>query len=223
MSSRPHTRWARRGFAALALSLLGSLAAQASTLQARVLDREGQPVADAVLEVLLPPSSEQRPSWAASALVTQEKMQFIPRVSVVVAGMRLRFTNQDRWDHHVRVLPASLSRLNEAGGMEFRLSGLVEGQPASSQERSFDQPGVYLLGCHLHSSMRGHVYVAESPWVAKTGADGTVSLQGLPTGVATVRLWQADEVQTIAPRTVTLGASPQTLDYQLSVVPRRRR
>ena len=65
--------------------------------------------------------------------------------------------------------------------------------------------------------------MAESPWVGKTGADGTLTLQGLPMGPASVRLWQADEVQALAPRSVTLGTAPLSLDYQLSVVPRRRR
>ena len=37
------------------------------------------------------------------------------------------------------------------------------GKPAKAAHATFDRPGPVLLGCYLHASMKGHVYVSDSP------------------------------------------------------------
>lgn len=211
----------RCSFAALLMAALPALACAAS-LQFKVTDRDGQPVPDAVVEVQ--PASGAVPRAPAQGPVTinQSKMKFVPRVTVVQPGTRVIFTNQDRWDHHVRGTLGGLAQMLDAVGFQFRLAGWVDSKPVSSSEVVFDKPGVTLLGCFLHSSMRGYVVVADSPWVAVTGADGVAVLDALPAGPAVVKLWQADEVAEIAPSPVVLGAQPLLLSRQLSVVAKRR-
>jgi hypothetical protein len=80
-----------------------------------------------------------------------------------------------------------------------------------------------LLGCHLHSSMTGYVYVSDSPWSAKTGTDGVATLDNLPTGALKVTLWQANEIKVIPVRVVTPNGAVTMLNYQLSVRVRQRK
>ena len=200
-------------------------AAQAGALQVVVLDKEGKPVPDAV--VVLAPSSPGTPRRAlpTEVTITQEKMRFAPAVSLVAAGAKGTFVNNDPWEHHVRASAAGARSFDDsgAGGFELRLDGKPEGKPAKVAHASFDKAGPVLLGCHLHASMRGHVYVSDTPWALQTGEDGTASFDAVPNGPVFVRVWQADQLIDVAPQQLMLTAAPAKATVQLSVVPRRRR
>ena len=211
---------------ALALTL-GNWAA-AGSLAVSVVDKDGKPVMDAVV-VVTPANKSVLPKRPLSAQITiaQEKMQFIPAVSLVPVGAKIQFINNDPWDHHVRSSPAGMGQFNATNaGFELRLEGKTEGKPAKPTEISIDKAGVLgstLLGCFIHGSMRGYVYASESPWAAKTGADGLAIFEDLPDGVAQIKVWQADQLIDIPPQQATISATPAQNNLQLSVVPRRRR
>ncbi len=202
--------------------------ASAGNLVVSVLDRDGKPVQDAVV-VITPANKSVLPKTAlpAQATVSQEKMQFLPAVTLLPVGAKVQFVNNDPWDHHVRSSPAGMGQFNTTNaGFELRLEGKSEGKPAKPSEVTLDKAGVLgatLLGCFLHGSMRGYIYASESPWAAKTLADGTAAFDDLPEGAAQVKVWQADQLVDLAPTTHTVTASPGKISVQLSVVPRRRR
>jgi plastocyanin len=210
----------------LVAMLLGAaaLAAHAGSLQVSVLDKEGKPVPDAV--VVLRPSAGGAPKQALPTRITinQEKMRFVPAVSVVAVGGKGNFVNNDPWAHHVRASPAGVLEFNKSGGgFEMLLDGKREGKPPKSGEATFDKAGAVLLGCHLHASMRGHVYVSDSPWAVVTGADGTASFDAVPSGPVSVRVWDADQLIDVPPQQVVLTEAPAKATVNLTVVPRRRR
>ena len=208
---------------------LSALNAQAASLQVTVLDKEGKPLPDAVVVVTPVARAAAKAPPPMQATINQEKMQFVPAVTVVGLGARVRFVNNDAWDHHVRLSPPGLNATGTPGagdGVALRLEGKSDGKPAKFADVLVDKPGALganVLGCFIHGSMSGHVYVAESPWTVKTGPDGTVSLDDLPDGAATVQVWHA--LLTVAPKlqATTLGAAPGKLSTQLDVLPRRRR
>ncbi len=171
--------------------------AAAGNLAIQVLDKEGKPAADAVV-VVLPAAKTGAPKNPLPGQVTiyQEKMRFVPAVSVVALGAKAQFVNNDPWEHHVRASAAGVAQFNVAAGegFELRLEGKPEGKPAKTAEASFTKAGAVLLGCHIHGSMRGHVYVSESPWAVLTGADGLAQLEQLPEGPAQIRVWHADQL-----------------------------
>jgi plastocyanin len=210
---------------AAAIAAASSAAAHAGALQVFVVDKEGQPVADAV--VVLAPSGAGTPKRAlpAQVTITQERMRFVPAVALVAAGAKGTFVNNDPWEHHVRASAAGIRNFDDggAGGFELRLDGKAEGKPARRAEAAFDRPGPVLLGCHLHASMRGHVYVSDSPWAALTGDDGAASFDAVPDGPVFVRVWQADQLIDLAPQQVTLTTAPAKATMRLNVVPRRKR
>ena len=78
----------------LALAALPGWAA-AGNLQVLVLDKEGKPVADAVVVVLPANKGEPKTPLPLQVTVNQEKMRFIPAVSVVGVGARAKFINND--------------------------------------------------------------------------------------------------------------------------------
>lgn len=200
----------------------------AGTLTVSVVDKEGKPVPDAVV-VIVPTNKTVLPKTALplQASITQEKMQFIPAVTLVHVGAKVRFINNDAWDHHVRSSPAGLGQFNATqAGFEMRLEGKSEGKPAKATEITLDKAGVTgatLLGCFIHGSMRGYLFATDSPWAAKTMADGQAVFEDLPDGAAQVKVWQADQLIDAAPQTYTVTATPGKLGVQLNVVPRRRR
>ena len=210
-----------------ALAALSAWAGAAS-LTVSVLDKDGQPVPDAVV-VLLPANKTVLPATPlpSQATIVQEKMQFVPRVTLVPVGARISFVNNDPWDHHVRSSPAGLGQFNATqAGFELRLEGKSEGKTAKATDITLDKAGAMgatLLGCFIHGSMRGYVYASDSPWAAKTSATGLAVFDGLPEGAAQVKVWQADQLVDLPPQSYTVSATPGQLSVQLNVVPRRRR
>ena len=202
--------------------------ATAGNLVVSVIDKEGKPVADAVV-VVLPANKAAMPKTMlpAQATIHQEKMQFIPAVSLVAVGAQVKFVNDDPWDHHVRSSPAGIGQFNASvAGFELRLEGKQDGKPAKFTEITLDKAGVLnatLLGCFIHGSMRGYIYASTSPWAAKTSAEGFTTFEDLPDGPAQIKVWQADQLIDVAVQQTTVGPSLGKNVFQLSVVPRRRR
>lgn len=179
---------------------------------------------DAVVVVI--PSGKGNPKTPLPVAVTinQEKMRFVPPVSVVPVGARLTFTNSDPWEHHVRGSAAGLAQFSSTGGgFELRLDGKADGKPAKQAEVVMDKAGAVLLGCHIHGSMRGHIYVTESPWAQRTTPEGQAVFDDVPDGAAQVRVWHGEQLIDLPIQTLTVGASPARATVQLQVVPRRRR
>lgn len=203
-------------------------AAHAGSLQVSVIDKEGKPVPNAVV-VVVPNNKTAQPKTALprEATIVQEKMQFIPAVSVLPVGAKARFVNNDPWDHHVRSSPAGLGQFNTTNaGFELRLEGKSDGKPAKFTDVTLDKAGIIgatLLGCFIHGSMRGYVYVSDSPWAAKTGAEGTAVFDDLPDGPAQFKVWQADQLIDVPAQNITISAAPVKASQQLSVVQRRQR
>ncbi|MFN7123419.1 MAG: plastocyanin [Hydrogenophaga sp.] len=200
------------------------LAAQAATVQVTVLGRDGKPLADAV--VVVEPTSGPKPAapTPVSAVIQQQKMQFVPGTSVLPVGSKVTFANLDSWEHHVRGVPAGMASLSGVTptGFELRMDGKVEGKNPSNAEVTLTQAGAVQLGCHLHGSMRGFIFVADSPWTVQTDANGVATLQGVPEGAAKVRVVHADQL--IEPPPVAINITPVTaLNLPTQVQPRRRR
>jgi plastocyanin len=212
-----------RTLLAFALGAL-ALSAQAGTLKVTVLDKEGKAVPDAV--VVLAPAAPGAPKpFPAKVTNLQEKMRFSPAVSLVGVGAQATFVNNDPWEHHVRASAAGFQNFDSAatGGFELRLDGKAEGKPAHQVEAKFDKAGPVLLGCHLHASMRAHVFVSDTPWAAVSGSEGFASFDNVPEGPVRIRVWHADQLLDLPPQQVTLTAAPASTTMQLQVVPRRRR
>lgn len=207
-------------FLTAALLLGAAHAALAASVEVTVVDRDGRPAPNAVVVVIA--TGTGAPSAPREVTISQQNMRFQPLVSLVAVGAKARFVNNDAWEHHVRSSAAGATQFGTEGGFELRIDGKAEGKPARSADAVFDKAGAVLLGCHLHSSMRGYVYVTDSPWTGLTGADGKVTIE-VPPGPATIKVWHPDQLADIAPQQTTVTGAPIKATMQLSVVPRGRR
>ena len=136
-------------------------------------------------------------------------------------GATVRFGNRDNYDHHVRSVPGGpLGSIAPAKDFEFRLAASKPGSEPSA-ELKMDAPGAITLGCHIHGSMRAHIYVNPTPWVAVTDASGRALLPKAPDGAGELRLWHPDLPATAKPleQPLTVPAGGATLTVPLPVRP----
>jgi plastocyanin len=168
-----NSRW----LAALALAVCGAAHAQGTEIVATVTDQHGKPVADAVIVAVPADGTLRVPSKARDEVVDQVDKQFVPKVQVVLVGTPVTFPNNDNVRHQV---------YSFSPAKRFELP-LYAGTPA--QPIVFDRPGVVVLGCNIHDWMIGFIYVSDSPYFAKTGADGKATLADLPPRAYFVRVW----------------------------------
>lgn len=208
----------------LAGSAMCAIAAQAATVQITVLARDGNPLVDAVVVIEPIGAAKTNRAPPVQAIVNQEKMQFVPQVTVVPVGSTVTFVNLDAWEHHVRGVPsdAAASGSGATGGFEGRMTGKAEGKPAERAEFKLDKAGAFQLGCHLHGSMRGFLYVSDSPYVLKTDANGVATLVDVPEGGARVRVWHTDQILEPVASDITV-TSTTAIRIPTQIAQRRRR
>jgi plastocyanin len=191
--------------AALALTVQTALA---SDLTIDVRDASGQPLADAI--VYAEPSSGNAPAArpGQQKLIDQVNKEFVPRVSVVQAGTSVFFPNSDNIRH-------SIYSFSPAKTFTTKLYSGREAAPVL-----FDKTGLVVLGCNIHDKMVAWVFIVDTPWYDKSGADGVGRLEDLPRG--RYRITAAAPSLNLEPRTVdvnievdgpvhrtlSLGASP---------------
>lgn len=154
--------------------------ANAAELRISIQDADaGGPLADAVIEVLLPPDLQAVHTQVSDISVDQQQKEFVPNVSVISRGSRVNFPNSDDILHHVY-------SFSPAHVFELPLYG--NGQNIDYFE-PFEQSGVVELGCNIHDWMLGYIYVAETSLAVKTDATGEAVIQGIPAGEFQVRVW----------------------------------
>lgn len=169
--TRPLLAWA----ATLCVALLAAASAHAAQVTVSVRGTDGKAVEDAV--VWLEALGASPRSTAAPAQIVQHDQEFEPFVTVVAAGSRVVFPNRDKVKHHVYSFSA-------AKAFEIQLYSGTPTEPIV-----FDKPGVVVIGCNIHDWMLAYVAVVDSPWFAKSAADGKGAITNLPPGRYTLHVW----------------------------------
>ena len=206
------TKWKWAGAAALTLTLAASVACAQNEIAATVIDQHGKPVTDAVV-VAVPTDGAMRLPTRRDAVVDQVDKEFTPKVNAILVGTSVVFPNHDNVRHQVY----SFSR---AKRFELPLYAGVPAQPVL-----FDVPGVVVLGCNIHDWMVGYVYVSESPYFAKTGADGKAVIADLAARAYVVRVWhpQLDGTEEATRKTVDLAHTRRAdVEWTLQLKPEVR-
>jgi plastocyanin len=166
----------------------------AAELQVTVLQSQGAPLPDAVVEVQ--PQAPQPPVRPGTrAIMDQHDLMFVPDTIAIRTGTTVEFPNSDNVRHQVY----SFSQPKN-----FQLSLYDSKQHASV---IFDKPGLVTVGCNIHDAMIGYIYVTDSPWFGQTGASGNLQLHNLPAGHYTVKIWHA-----------RLRDKPESLNLPLDLV-----
>jgi hypothetical protein len=128
---------------------------------------------------------------------------------VIHTGGAVIFRNSDTTRHHVY----SFAPIKQ---FEF-----VQKPGDVSEPIRFDRPGTAAIGCNIHDDMIAYVDVTDAPWAGVTGANGQISLTGLPAGRFTATVWHPRLRPGAAPpsQAVTLATENTTLAVSLPVLP----
>jgi plastocyanin len=194
------------------LALIGPVALAQNGIVATVVDDKGNPVADAVV-VAVPADGPVRLSARRDAVVDQVDKEFTPKVNVILVGTPVIFPNHDNVRHQVY-------SFSPAKRFELPLYAGVPAQPVM-----FDTPGVVVLGCNIHDWMVGYIYVSESPYFAKTRADGKAIIADLPAKSYVVRVWhpQLEGGEATTRRTIDLtGKRHAEVEWVVKLKPELR-
>lgn len=193
------------------LALLLALAGQAGAAAVDVLVRNaaGRPLADAA--VLVEPLAPAPVRARGRVAIEQRGTEFHPWLTVVQVGTAVDFPNNDTVRHHVYSFSAPKR-------FEIKLYAGTPGQPIV-----FDKPGEVVIGCNIHDWMEARVLVVETPYFARTGADGRAGVGGVPPGRYRLRLWHPLQDGAVPVREIEVGAAPLRLDLVLDARPRQPR
>jgi plastocyanin len=136
-------------------------------------------------------------------VVDQKKMEFIPRVVVVLQGTTVDFTNSDPVGHNVYWPSISGNKK-----LTHNLGTWPKGEKKSFQ---FNDLGVAPLLCNVHPEMSGYVVVVTTPYFAVTDKDGNYEIKSVPAGKYTLKTWSEDGKPTTQAVDVSAGGATADL------------
>lgn len=170
--------------------LIFSTQINAGTISGKVTVKKASDNADVVVYI------EKQDGMKISApkeqpVMNQKDLKFVPHVLTVVVGTTVQFKNNDAVAHNI-FTPSP------AGDM-FNL-GTWKGDQVKTH--TFDKTGEVVLLCNLHPEMEGFIYVAPTPYFAKSDSDGNFSIDGVPAGSYTLKVWS--EHGNARPQSVTV-------------------
>lgn len=134
----------------------------------------------------------------------QVNKQFVPHVLAVQTNTRVHFPNSDSIKHHVY-------SFSPAKSFEIRLYKALDADPIL-----FDKAGVVDIGCNIHDWMLGYIYITDSPYFAKTDAQGQAQIQA-PNTLYTLTLWHPRLAPNSVPPSMTVNMNTdQTITLELT-------
>jgi plastocyanin len=158
------TRLLKVKIATIFVSVFFNQLAQAVPLVIQVNDVNEQPLNNAVVEVIRQNSAINAIAVSSEPVVMdQVNKRFLPDLILIKQGQSVVFPNSDNIRHHVY-------SFSKAKRFELKL---YAGQPQNPIE--FEKNGVVIVGCNIHDSMVGSIYVAKDS-AMMTDEKGKVTL-----------------------------------------------
>jgi plastocyanin len=143
---------------------------------------------------------EDAPSRLQTITIDNQKMNFIPFVSVVAVGGKVVFANTDPFPHNV------FSPDNE----KFNMGNIPQ---FGAHYRIFKNPGAYSLLCNLHPGMLGYLLVTPSTWFARSDGKGSFAMKHVPAGTYKATAWAPR--QSPVTQSVTVNDGDVTVNFDL--------
>ena len=144
-----------------------------------LVDEQGRPFINAVISVAAAagekssqPAPPQQP-----AIMDQVNRQFEPTTLVIEQGRTVVFPNSDNIRHHVY-------SFSQPKPFEIKLYAGDSVPPVQ-----FDKSGIVVLGCNIHDSMVGYIYVKDDQPAWETDANGKAEVNTTQTEVL---IWHPD-------------------------------
>jgi len=140
----------------------------------KIIDQQQNSVANAVIEIIDETDIHADPNTVA--IIDQINKTFAPDQIIIRQGQSVDFPNSDNIRHHVY-------SFSEPRTFELRLYADKPEKPIL-----FPKPGIVVIGCNIHDSMIGYIYVAQHQHLATTDENGNAQL-ALSETPSTISVW----------------------------------
>lgn len=120
---------------------------------------------------------QEKPKTNAKALMDQRNAEFIPHVLPIQRGTVVDFVNRDNTYHNVFSLSPT---------KKFNIGRRPTGENVPIQ---FDKEGIVHVFCDIHSHMYAYILVLDSPYYIQPDEHGNYSIENIPGGVYTLKVW----------------------------------
>lgn len=147
---------------------------QAASLSLEFTDESGKPVVNAVAALI--PANKISYAQKAKGIMDQRNNMFVPGVLAVRVNTLVYFPNGDDVRHQVY-------SFSPAKRFELRLYHGLTAEPVL-----FDQPGQVILGCNIHDSMLGYIYVVDTEHFTVSDEKGQLTINAIPAGNYTLEI-----------------------------------
>lgn len=134
-----------------------SFSADADVIDVAFTDQNGDPIKDAVIIIPDILGGSQNP---VAAVMDQKHKSFVPHVLAIDENTLVSFPNSDNIRHHVY-------SFSDAKRFEIKLYADTPEKPVL-----FDTAGIVILGCNIHDSMVGYIFVSKWKHYALTDRQG---------------------------------------------------
>lgn len=128
------------------------------------------------LVYFVPASGNVAPKPGAFTVFTHDRA-FSPAAMAIPIGSAITFVNMDDVRHN---------EFSVTPGSAFNLGYQAQGEKTA---RVFSHAGLVLVGCLVHRAMEFDLLVVPTTFVTHATANGSFSLNGLPSGPGTLFVW----------------------------------
>ena len=174
----------------------------ASDFSVEVIDQHGHVVHNAVI---VNPSSSISTISPVPAVMDQVDKAFLPLVLAVEEGRQVSFPNSDNIRHHVY-------SFSEPKRFEIKLYANKPKDPIE-----FDNSGVVVLGCNIHDSMIGYIFVSKWQDFRVTDSTGRVTFKQQSALPERILVWHPWANELTQPQPVDIKEWPESGELQVTL------
>jgi len=146
--------------------------------------------------------------------IAQHNKSFEPYLSISQVNQQVNFENQDDITHHIY-----------SAGSEKKFSFKIRAGKTSAN-LLFEKPGEIAMGCNIHDWMSGYLLLLNTPYFAKTSAEGLAEFAVSEQGNYRVVVWHpqmqaANNLMMLTKRLTSNDKLSFTLDKAMQATPKQ--
>lgn len=176
-----------------------------SFVSIKLVDKIGVSVPNAVVAIPNTHAHSEHELALPVAIMDQVDYQYAPEVLIVDKNQWVDFPNSDNVRHHVYSFSSPKT-------FEIKMYAGSDAQPIQ-----FNTGGIVVLGCNIHDSMIGYIYVSENETSFLSDANGKLVL---PANTRDITIWHPNLSANHVERknyTISQNVSEQTLTLDMLI------